>query len=197
MANRIQGKVARDAIIVTSLEVFYRGIRRTEITQVTEGARVSDSGLYESPESIEALIRAFLGDRHAIWLRWFQSEIDARYETTGGGLEIIADVLRATFEGSPVHGSPFNKVIVSNHHLNGRTLEIVRNQKIQMRRFVEQLAVKMGLRYPDIAASAAVQIIERTIVAILTTGDLSELKTAQLLFQCLQNAHQVDSTKHS
>jgi hypothetical protein len=42
-------------------------------------------------QSREDFVSAFLKDRHAIWMRRFENEIEARYEATGGGLEIIAD----------------------------------------------------------------------------------------------------------
>jgi len=45
--------------------------------------------------------------------------------------------------------------------------------------------------HPDIVASAAVLVIERTIVRTLMTGSLKETQTARLLFQCL--FHEVGS----
>ncbi|HEY2470496.1 MAG TPA: hypothetical protein VGI45_22055 [Terracidiphilus sp.] len=188
MAKIIQSKGTKGAIVMTSLEVFYRSMRRTGSSRVTEGARVSESTFYEGSQSKEALLRAFLEDRNAIWLRWFQTEINARYETTRGGLEIIADVLRKWFENPKLCRSAIVNVDVSNRNVSAQAFEVVRNQKHQLRRFFERLAVKMGIQYPDIAACAAVQIVERTIVATLRSSDLSELKTAQLLFQCLQHA---------
>ena len=187
MAKMIQGKATTDVIVMTSFEVFYRGTRRAAISRMTEEAGVSETTFYGEFQSKEALIRAFLENRNAIWLRWFQSEIHARFETTRDGLEIIADVLRKWFEDSRLHCEDVKKD-ASNRQVNGEAFESFGNQKDQLRRFVEHLARKMGLRYPDIAASAAVQIIERTIVTTLVSGDLSELKTAQLLFQCLQSA---------
>ena len=186
MIKMTQGKGVGDAFIMSSLVVFCRGARSPERSRVIEEARVSESTFYEGLQSKEACILTFLEDRHAMWLRWFQNKINARYETTGGGLEIIADVLREWFEDSQLRGSA-GKVIVSNRDLNGQNFEIARTPKDQLRRFVTQLAVKMGFQYPDIAASAAVLIIERTILMTLLTGDLSELKTAQLLFHCLQH----------
>jgi hypothetical protein len=50
------------------------------------------------------------------------------------------------------------------------------------------LAVRMGLQHPDIAAGAALLIIERTIVWIQLTGSSRETQTARLLFQCLQHS---------
>ena len=188
MPKMIQGKASTDVIVIASFGVFYRGTRRAAMSPVTEEAEVSETTFYGEFQSKEALIRAFLEDRNAIWLRWFQSEVRARFETTRGGLEIISDVLNKWFEDSRVHGEVVNQASSTNRQVNGEAFETFGNQKDQLQRFVELLARRMGLRYPDIAASAAVQIIERTIETNLVSGDLSELKTAQLLFQCLQRA---------
>ena len=40
-------------------------------------------------------------------MRWFESEIEERYEATGGGLEIIADVLQKGLEDSKRFGFAF------------------------------------------------------------------------------------------
>jgi hypothetical protein len=64
----------------------------------------------------------------------------------------------------------------------------VGEQKEYLRQFIGQVAVKMGLDRPDIAASAAVLVIERAIVRTLMTRSLTEARTARLLFQCLQYA---------
>jgi hypothetical protein len=72
--------------------------------------------------------------------------------------------------------------------LDNEPLAIAREQKEHLRQSTEQLAVKMGLQHPDMAASAAVLVIERTIVRTLMTGSLKEAQTARLLFQCLQHA---------
>ena len=188
MNKMIMHKGARESIIMNSLVVVRGGFRRAEISRMREETRVAKSTSYERVQSTEDCLRAFLEGRHTTWVRWFQSAIDARYEATGGGLEIIADVLREWFEDSQLRGSAVIKVIVSNRDFIGRNLEVGRKPKDELRRFVEQLAVKMGLQYPDIAASAAVLIVERTIATTLMTADLSELKTAQLLFNCLQHA---------
>jgi len=88
-----------DAIITAFWDVFCRdGSREAEISEVLALVRVSESAFYEQFQSKEELVSAFLKDRHAMWMRWFEAEIEARYEATGGGLEIIADVLQEGFE---------------------------------------------------------------------------------------------------
>lgn len=126
-------------------------------------------------------------DRHSIWLRWFQNEVEARYKAAEGGLEIIADVLRNCCE-SGLYRFAVIKLIRSEKSVESECFEVVAVQRDRLRRFVQELATKMGLECPDIAASATVLILERTIVRIRETGDLSELRTAQLLFRCLHCA---------
>ena len=178
---------------MSSMVVFYRDSPKAEVSRVIKEAGASESHFYGEPQSTEACIRAFLEDRDDLWIRWIQNEIEARYEASGGGLEVIVDALLAWFEDSQLHGATL-KVMVSNRGFSEQNFEIARKPKEQLRRFVEQLFVKMGIRHPDIGAVAAVQIIERTIAMILTRSDLSELKTAQLLFRCLQNGLSLDCT---
>ena len=68
------------------------GSREAEISEVPAIPGVSESAFDEQFQSKEELVSAFLKDRHAIWMRWFESEIEARYEATGAGPEIIVDV---------------------------------------------------------------------------------------------------------
>jgi AcrR family transcriptional regulator len=184
-----QSAGVRDGIITAFFDVLCReGVRGTEISQVLERAGVSESAFYEQFQSREDSLSAFLRDRHAIWMRWFENEIEARYEATGGGLEIIADVLQEGFEDPKCFGFAFINIVAESSAFNREPFVIAREQKEHLGRFLEQLTVKMGLQHPDMAASAAVLIIERTIVRTLMTGSLKEAQTARLLFQCLQHA---------
>ena len=184
-----QSVEVRDAIITAFLDLLCReGVRGAEISRVPERAGVSESGFYEQFQSKEDLVSAFLKDRHAIWMRWFENEIEARYEATGGSLEIIADVLQEGFGDPKCFGFAFINVIAENSAFDREPFVIAREQKEHLRWFIEQLAVKMGLQHPDMAASAAVLVIERTIVRTMITGSLKEAQTARLLFQCLQHA---------
>ncbi len=179
----------RDAIIAAFLDIFCRdGSREAEISDVLAIAGVSESAFYEQFQSKETLVSAFLKNRHAIWMCWFENEIAARYEATGGGLEIIADVLQRAFEDPKCFGLAFINIVTEGRDFDNEPFALAREQKEHLGRFIEQLAVRMGLQHPDMAASAAVLVIERTIVNTLITGSLKEAQTARLLFQCLQHA---------
>lgn len=159
-----------------------------EISESLKIARMSESAFPEQFQSKKELVSAFLKDRHAIWMRWFENQIEARCEATGGGLEIIADVLQKGFEDPKCFGLAFINITTEGRTFNSEPFAIAGKQKEHLRRFIEDLAVKMGLQHPDMAAFAAVLIIDRTIVRTLMTGSLKEVQIARLLFQCLQHA---------
>jgi len=117
----------------------------------------------------------------------FEKEIEARYQATRGGLEIIADVLQKGFEDPKCFGLAILNSLAEGSAFR-EPFAIEREQKEHLRRFLEELALKMGLQHPDMAASAAVLVIEQTIVRTQTNGSLKEAQTARLLFQCLQHA---------
>jgi AcrR family transcriptional regulator len=174
----------KDAIVTAYLDVL---CREAEISKVVENTGVSESASYKQFQSKESLLSAFLRDRHAIWMRWFENEVEARYEATGGGLEIIADVLQKGFEDPKCLGVAFINIVAPSSAFNWNPLVIAGEQKEHLGRLLEQLTVKMGLQYPDMAASAAVFVIEQTIMRTLMNGSLKEAQTARLLFQCLQH----------
>jgi AcrR family transcriptional regulator len=189
MLETRQNVAVRAAIITASLNVLCReGAGEAEIPKVLAKAGVSESVFCQQIQSKEDLVSAFLKDRHAIWMRWFENEIEARYEASRGGLEIIADALQEGIEDPKSFGLAFINVVTEGVTLNREPFAIAGEQKEHLRLFIEQLALEMGLRYPDMAASAAVLIIERTIMRTLITGSLKEAQTARLLFQCLQHA---------
>ena len=189
MLETRQSAGVRDAMTTAFWDVFCRDARlEAEISEVLVKAGASQYVFHEQFQSKEDLVSAFVKDRHAIWMRWFESEIEARYQATGGGLEIIADVLQMGFEDLKCFGCAFLNIVTEGRNFNSEPFAIAREQKEHLRQFIEQLAVRMNLQHPDMAASAAVLVIERTIVRTLMSGSLKEAQTARLLFQCLQHA---------
>ncbi len=183
-----QSEGVRDAIITASSQVFGRnGSREAEISKALALAGVSDSPCYEQFQSKEDLVSAFLKDRHVIWMRWFENEIEARYEVTGGGLEIIADVLQEGFDDPKCLGLAFTNIVAEGKAFNTEPFAIAKKQKEHLRQFIELLAEKMGLQHPDIAAATAVLVIDQAITRTQLTGSLEEAQTARLLLQCLQH----------
>jgi hypothetical protein len=143
----------------------------------TMATRVSDSTFYQSKEPVASPPE----NSCAVWLRWLENEVEAKYEKTGGGLEIIADVLQKASEDQECSDSAlFN--MVEGGDFDSEPFTAAREQKEHLRGYLEQLAVRMGLQHPDIAAGAALLIIERTIVWIQLTGSSRETQTARLRY---------------
>ena len=112
MLEMRQSAGVRDAITRRSwMSSVEKEIERVEISKVLAKAGVSESVFYEQFQSKDDLVSAFLKDRHAIWMRWFENEIEARYEATRGGLEIIADVLQKGFEDPKCFGCAFIHIV--------------------------------------------------------------------------------------
>ena len=176
---------ARDVII----RIFFGPFRLdgNRQAQVLAMAGVSDFAFHEQLQSNDDRVSAFVKDRHAGWMRWFENEIEARYKVTGGGLEIIADVLQDAFEDPKSFCLAFMNVICESSNFD-KPCAIRPEQREHLSRFIERLAAKMGLQHPDTAASAVVLVIERTIARTLITGSVTETQTARLLFKCLQHA---------
>ena len=176
-----------DTAIVTSLQVFgWKGSGQTQVSEIE--AKAAASALHEQHQPTQAIAPADLKDHYASWLRCFKSEIEAKYEATGSGLEIIADVLQEEFEHPRSFGLPCINNVGEARNLRGEHLTITAKQTEDLRRFIEQLAAKMGVQHPSIAATAAVLVIDETIVRNQISASPDDTQTARLLFQCLQHA---------
>ena len=162
--------------------------RDASISEVRAMAGVSEPAFHEQPHSKEDVVWTFLRDHRASWMYWFEKEVVGRYEATGGGLEIIADVLQEGFEDLQCFGLAFVGIATENGALSGEPFVDLGEQKEHLRQVLEELASRIGLQHPDIAASAAVLVIERTIVWARTAERPKAAQTARLLFQCLQHA---------
>lgn len=182
MTETEQSAEVRDAIITASLNGFGRNAGRG-----AEGSKALAVAGEQLPSNKD-VVSAFLKERHVTWMRWFEDEIEARFEANEGGLEIIADVLQEGFDDPKCFGLAFIHIVTEGGIFNREPFAIARMQKEHLGRFIEQLAAKMGLRQPDIAAAAAVLVIEQAIVRTQVTGSLGEAQTARLLLQCLQHA---------
>lgn len=130
------------------------------------------------------------GNDCTAWLRWFEDQIEQAYEASGGDLEIIADVLERDFE-TPGYFEYATQVsdqvdVFGDWHVASR----VHRKHLML--YLEQLATRMGLRCPEMIASAAVLVIERTIEWARASEDSDAAQTARLLFQCLRSAYRVD-----
>jgi len=179
----------RDRIVDASLELFYRdGIRATDLGKIMEKAGVSEDSFYQYFQSKEDLVAAFLRKRHDIWFSWFKTEVESRHATNGGGLEVIADVLQSWFEDPTYRGCAFINTVAEGGKFDSVPFAIAREHKEQLKQFIEELAARMNIHEPDLAATAGVLVVEGAIVRAQMTGNPYEAQNARLLLKCLNHA---------
>jgi AcrR family transcriptional regulator len=185
----IQTPDTRDSIVNASLELFYRdGIKGTDVEQVLKKAGVSESSFHENFSSKEELVLAFLHKRHDLWTAWFTKEVETRLARPGAGLEVVADVLQTWFEDPKFRGCAFINTVAEGGRRDSEPFSIAREHKEELKQFLKSITTRLNLSEPDMAASAAVLIIEGAIVRAQMTGDPSEAYNARLLFQCLSHS---------
>ena len=179
MLEGIHGSGVGDRTVTAFSDLFFRdgGLEK-----------VSAADLCNEPQSQEDLVPGFLKHRHVAWMRTFENKIETRFKGTGGGLEMIADILQEGFEDSKSFALAFVNIVTQCDCPDEEPCAIVGEQKEHLRRLIEQLALRMGLQYPEMIACAVVRVIDRAIVRTLASGSLTEAQTARLLFQCLQHA---------
>ena len=179
----------RNQIVNASLELFYRdGIRATDIKKVIAKAGVTENSFYQNFHSKEDLVTAFLHRRHDVWFTWFKTEVEKRLEVNGGGLEVIADVLQSWFEDPSFRGCAFINLVAEGGKFDSEPFAIAREHKEQLKQFIRELATRIHLQEPDVAAAAGVLVVEGAIVRAQMTCDPKEAESARLLLLCLNHS---------
>lgn len=98
---------ARDRLLRTAHALFYRdGIRATGIDRVIAEAGVTKVTFYRHFPSKDALVHAFLGFRHDLWMGWFVDAL-GRHGGTTRGLAALADAMQEWFEQPGFRGCAF------------------------------------------------------------------------------------------
>ena len=171
-------------IVNVTVRTLLGDVRSQErISRFDALAGVSQPKFYKPAEGLAPAVSK---TRHTDWLRWFENEVESRYEATGGGLEVIADILLDCFE-DPMYRSWLLTDEVTDTGFSD-LLAATGEHKGHLKRCFEILAARMGVRNPDIVAAGAVLVIEKAILWARQTGDLKETETARLLLRCLQHA---------
>jgi hypothetical protein len=119
---------------------------------------------------------------------WFLTEIETRCRVTVPSFEIIVDNLQEALQDPKTPGLAFINVTGARSGNDDEPFAIVSEQKEHLTGFVEELALTMGLEYPQLIAFTPTRTIERTILRSLISGSPDEARTARLLLRCLQNA---------
>lgn len=95
---------ARERILWTAYALFYRhGVRATGVDRVIGESGVTKVTLYRHFPSKNDLVEAFLAERHARWMEWF----DAALHRHGDGLHALAPALAEWLGDEDFRGCAF------------------------------------------------------------------------------------------
>ena len=169
----LQSTPARERIVQTAVKLFYKnGLRATGIDRIIAESGVAKMSFYRYFPSKSDLIAEFLHRRHDFWMEWFTTAVEEKLlESKGGGLEVIADVLRSWFEEPGFRGCAFINTVAETPEYESEQNGIARDHKAQLETYVEKLATRLGIAAPKKAAATAMIIIEGTIVRAHMTGN--------------------------
>jgi len=95
---------ARDRILRTAHDLFYReGIRATGVDRLIAESGVAKLTFYRHFPSKNALVLAFLEDRHRYWMNWFKASL----ERHGGNPAALVPTLAEWFGDPAYRGCAF------------------------------------------------------------------------------------------
>jgi AcrR family transcriptional regulator len=140
---------------------------------------------YRNFPSKSDLISAFLKRRHERWMAWFETEVTSSGEGTNG----IANTLKSWFEAPDFRGCAFINAFAEGGALSEEHAKCALDHKRQLEEFVAKLAQREGVIGWRSFATAAMIVIEGTIVRAQMTGDHEVAIVCQQLLKSLKQAH--------
>jgi len=132
----LQAKPARERILLTAHDLFYReGIRSTGIDTVIERAQVTKVTFYRHFNSKNELILAYLEYRHERWMRWFTAALQRH----GATLKALVPTMAEWFRSPEYRGCAFINGVSEIAPALPQVTEITRRHKADMQKAIAAL----------------------------------------------------------
>jgi AcrR family transcriptional regulator len=188
MATRRQSRPApaRDRLIAAADELFSRdGIAATPVDEAVRRAGVATATLYHHFDGKDALVAAYLRDRHERWMRRWERHITAAV-APGDALLAIFDALDEwEREGGAARGCAFVDAAAElGDHAHPAWSEISAHKEGVRGRLVE-LAADAGRRDPDALADRLLLLYEGALSALLVGYIAEPIAQARAVAQAL------------
>lgn len=177
---------ARERILETALRLFYaEGVRATGIDRIIAESGVAKMSFYRHFPSKTDLVCAFLNERHARWMAWFDARVAVLTKVASPKLPIVADVLGEWFAEPGFRGCAFINISAEVTEAGSRERDIAQRHKQDLEERLTSLARLDGVRQPARIGRAALIIVEGAIVRAQMQGPESVAKDAKWLLQQL------------
>ncbi|MDP1639933.1 MAG: TetR/AcrR family transcriptional regulator [Hyphomicrobium sp.] len=170
--SAIERVPARARILETALRLFYaHGTRAVGIDRIIAESAVAKMSFYNHFPSKADLVAAFLEERHARWMNWFTTRLDARPAKPGAQLAVVADVLREWFAAADFHGCAFISILAETERSSKRERAIANRHKDEVLALLVERAKADGVARPAEAGRLALIVVEGAIVRAEMTGE--------------------------
>jgi AcrR family transcriptional regulator len=175
----------RERILETAARLFYEsGVRSVGIDRILEESGAAKASFYRYFPSKDALVEAYLRQRHERWMGWFAARLRALCAERGYALRRIADALGEWFREPDFRGCAFINATAEGS-LAPASISVVQTHKMDLRREVEALAAHLGHANPQASGARALLVIEGAIIRAQMTGDAGEAENAAHLLDLL------------
>ncbi len=161
MANIIE-KTARERIIQTALDLFYRqGYLATGINQIISESQVAKASFYAHFPSKEALCLAYLQARHQLWMSWLRERVE-KEKTARGRLLAVFAFLKKWMKESGFRGCAFLNIASEIPSVENDLRNEVIKHKDELRKYLRNIiaaAIESGGSPAGLDASETTRII--------------------------------------
>jgi AcrR family transcriptional regulator len=186
---------ARQRILAAAHRLFYaQGIRATGVEELVGAAGVARMSFYKHFPSKQALVVAFLHERHQQWQQHLETQAKARAHTPADELRAVFHVLAEWFGEADFRGCAFINTVLETADPQTQEHLLARQHKQVLRTYLEGLLQAGQLSNPAQKATQLLLLIDGAIVrAQLGDGPaaaINALALAELLLATQLSAPQ-------
>jgi AcrR family transcriptional regulator len=159
---------ARDRLIAAADELFSRdGIAATPVDEAIRRAGVATATLYHHFEGKDALVAAYLHDRHARWMRRWDAHVAAAPDDAGRLLAIFDALDEWAREDGAARGCAFVDAAAETSDRDHPAWREIAAHKADLRRRLTGLAEASGRRDAEVLADRLLLLYEGALSALL------------------------------
>jgi AcrR family transcriptional regulator len=167
-SSRTSAAPARERLIAAADELFSRdGIAATPVDEAVRRAGVATATLYHHFDGKDALVAAYLRDRHERWMRRWETHIAAAEDPAGRLLAVFDALAEWAAEGGAERGCSFVDAAAELSDRDHPAWREISAHKDDLRRRLAELAAAAGSDDPARLADELLLVYEGALSALL------------------------------
>ena len=177
---------ARQRILAAAPRLSYaQGIRATGVEELVAAAGVARMSFYKHFPSKQALVIAFLHERHHRWQQQLEQQAKAHSHTPVEEIRAVFQVLQEWFGEADFRGCAFINTVLETADPHTQEHLLARQHKHVLRTYLEELLRQGQFRDPAQGAAQLLLLIDGAIVRAQLGDGPTAATTAQALAELL------------